>query len=31
MQAPESENSVLRSIPLDTALLVLWSILDTEM
>jgi hypothetical protein len=31
MHAPASENSVLRSIPLDTALLVLWSILDTEM
>ena len=31
MQAPESEKSVLRSIPLETVLLLLWSILDTEM
>jgi hypothetical protein len=31
MQAPESEKSVVRSIPLVTALLLLWSIRDTEM
>jgi hypothetical protein len=31
MQAPASANSVLRSIPLDTALLLLWSIFETEM
>ena len=31
MQAPASEKSVLSSIPLETALLLLWSIRDTEM
>jgi hypothetical protein len=31
MQAPESVKSVLRSMPLVTVLLLLWSILDTEM
>jgi hypothetical protein len=31
MQAPASEKSVLRSIPSETVLLLLWSIRDTEM
>ncbi len=31
MQAPESEKRVLRSMPLETALVLLWSIRDTEM